>query len=146
MKSKQIMSPKTYSSSYSSPIRGEHCNPPPILGRVNERRIYGGCTFPFTRTFLISDLILQDTKQIFCQCYQNYFRCLWLKTFIFQMRGRLCPWHLKWKVVSKRGVCQPLQALILRYFFRHIGHGKQVKHLVWTLNLTFTIIQAQQSH
>ena len=49
------------------------------------RRIYGGrCTSPFAN-FLISDLVLQDTKKIFCKCYQNYLRHLWLKFFIFRL-------------------------------------------------------------
>ena len=34
-------------------------------------------------------------KKIFCQCYQNYLRHLWLKFFIFQMSGRWFPWHPK---------------------------------------------------
>ena len=36
------------------------------------------CSF---RTFFISDFVLQDMKKIFCQCYQNYLRHLWLKFF-----------------------------------------------------------------
>ena len=36
-------------------------------------------------------------KKIFCQCYQNYLRHLWLKFFIFQMSGRWFLWlpHLE---------------------------------------------------
>ena len=51
-------------------------------------------THPF-RSFLISDFVLQDMKKIFCQNYQNYFRNLWLKFFIFQMSGRWFPWQPK---------------------------------------------------
>ena len=40
--------------------------------------------FPL-RTFLIYGFILKDTKKIFCKCYQNYFRHLWLKFFIFRL-------------------------------------------------------------
>ena len=54
----------------------------------------GGCTPPLL-SFLISNFVLQDMKEIFCQCYQNYLRHLWLKFFIFQMSGRWFPWHPK---------------------------------------------------
>ena len=40
-----------------------------IIGHIIWARIYGG---GFTQTFLISDLVLQDTKEIFYNCYQNY--------------------------------------------------------------------------
>ena len=47
----------------------------------NGGRIYGG---GFTQTFLIPDLVLQNTKNIFCQFYQNYFKRLWLEIFTFK--------------------------------------------------------------
>ena len=55
-----------------------------FLPLLNGRGIYGGgCTFPPLRHFFISNFVLQDTKKIFCKCYQNYLRHLWLKFFIF---------------------------------------------------------------
>ena len=51
-------------------------------------------------------------KKIFCQCYQNYLRHLWLKFFIFQMSGRWFPWH------PKGGVYTP--PINLEVFFTHI--------------------------
>ena len=50
-------------------------------------------------------------KKIFCQCYQNYLRHLWLKFFIFQMSGRWFPWHPK-------GGCTP--PINLEVFFSDI--------------------------
>ena len=35
-----------------------------------------GGVHPPSRTFFISDFVLQDTKRKFCQCYQNYLRHL----------------------------------------------------------------------
>ena len=53
---------------------------------------------------------------IFCQCYQNYLRHLWLISFNFQMSGRWFPGHLKggggYTPNKSRGV-----------FFRYIGQG-----------------------
>ena len=52
------------------------------------RRIYGDMVYTTPlRLFFIFDLVLRDTKNIFCQCYQNYLRHLWLKFCIFQMSG-----------------------------------------------------------
>ena len=51
-------------------------------------------------------------KKIFCQCYQNYLRHLWLKFFIFQMSGRWFPWH------PKGGVYTPHKSI--EVFFTHI--------------------------
>ena len=51
-------------------------------------------------------------KKIFCKCYQNYLRHLWLKFFIFQMSGRWFPWHPK-----GGGVHPPIN---LEVFFTHI--------------------------
>ena len=53
-------------------------------------RVY---TSPF-RNFLISDFVLQDTKKILCQRYQNCLRHLWLKFFIFHMSRGWFPWPL----------------------------------------------------
>ena len=78
--------------------------------KINGRRIYGGCT-PHFMNFFISDFILKDTKKIFCKCYQNYLRHLWLKSFIFQMSGRWFPWHPK-------GGCTP--PINLEVFFSDI--------------------------
>ena len=50
----------------------------------------GGCTYPL-RTFLIFDFVLQDTKKIVCQCYQNYLKRLLSKIFIW----KLFPWDPK---------------------------------------------------
>ena len=55
----------------------------------------GGVHHTFYELFLISDFVLQDTKNIFCQCYQNCLRHLWFKFVIFQMSERWCLWHLK---------------------------------------------------
>ena len=41
----------------------------------------GGVHHTFYELFLISDFVLQDTKNIFRQCYQNYLGHLWLKFF-----------------------------------------------------------------
>ena len=71
-----------------------------------------GGEHPPLRTFLISDFVLQDTKNIFCKCYQNYLRHLRLKFFIFQMSGRWFPWHTK-------GGCIPLP-LNSKIFFSDI--------------------------
>jgi len=54
----------------------------------------GGAHSPFTN-FLISDFVLKDTKKIFCKCYQNYLRHLWLKFFILQINESWFPWHPK---------------------------------------------------
>ena len=64
-------------------------NQRPLSLHINRRRIYweGGS---FTN-FSIFDFVLQDTKKIFCQCYQNYLRHLWLIFFIFQITGRWFP-------------------------------------------------------
>ena len=40
---------------------------------------------PPLRTLLTFDFVLQDTKMIFWQCYQNYLKRICLKFFIFQM-------------------------------------------------------------
>ena len=76
----------------------------------NGRKIYGGCTPPL-QTFLISDFILKDTKNIFYKCYKNYLRHLLLKFFIFQNSGRWFPWHPK-------GGCTP--PINLEVFFTDI--------------------------
>ena len=44
--------------------------------------VFMGGLQPPSWTFLISDFVLQDTRKIFCQCYQNYLRRVWLKMFI----------------------------------------------------------------
>ena len=68
--------------------------------------------YPPLRFFFISDFVLKDRKTIFCKCYQNYLRHLWLKFFIFQMSGRWFPWH------PKGGGCTP--PINLEVFFTHI--------------------------
>ena len=77
-----------------------------------------GCVYPSLRTSLISDFVLQDTKTIFWQCYQNYLRHLWLKCFIFQMSGRWSPWHPK-----EGGVHPPinLEVFFQTYWARQLG-------------------------
>ena len=85
--------------------------------RLREVPVYGmsvlmgegfiGGVHPPSRSFLISDFVLQDMKNIFCQCYQNYLRHLWLKFFIFQMSERWFPWHPKEGVAPKGGVHTP---------------------------------------
>ena len=72
------------------------------------RRIYGGFTLPLTK-FLEFWLRFLGYEIFFCQCNQNYLRSLWLKFFIFQMRGRWFPWYPK-------GGAHPLW--ITRYLFR----------------------------
>ena len=64
------------------------------------------------RIFLISDLVLQDTKKIFCKSYLIYLRHLCLKFFIFQVSGRWFPWH------PKEGGVHP--SINLEVFFTHI--------------------------
>ena len=62
--------------------------------------------------FIFSDVVLQD-KKIFCQCYQNYRRHLWLH------------FSYEWKVVSlvpQMGGCTP--PINLEVFFRHISHDQ----------------------
>ena len=56
----------------------------------------GGCPL---QNFLISDFILPNTNNIFCQCYQNYLRHQWLFHFSDE-----------WKMVSV--------AQVLRWFFQ----------------------------
>ena len=43
-----------------------------------------GVNSPPSRTFLISDFVFQDKKNIFCQCYEKYLRHLWLKPYLNQ--------------------------------------------------------------
>ena len=66
----------------------------------NGRGIYGGVVYPPLRTFLTSDFVLQDTKKIVCQCYQNNIKASVVKIFHFSD---------EWKVVSvapqRGGVC-----------------------------------------
>ena len=71
----------------------------------------GGIHLPLGN-FVASDMTFQGMKTIFCQCYQNYLRHLWLKFFIFQMSGRWFPWHPK-----GGGVHPPIN---LEVFFTHI--------------------------
>ena len=68
-----------------------------------------GGVHPPLRTFLISDFVLKDTKTLFCKCYQNYLRHLWLRFFLFQINGRWFPWH------PKEGVNPPIN---LEVFFK----------------------------
>ena len=70
-----------------------------------------GGVHPPLQFFFISDFVLEDTKKIFCNFYQNYLRHLWLKFFIFQISGRWFPWHPK-------GGCTPPKNL--EVFFTHI--------------------------
>ena len=75
-----------------------------------------GVHTPFT-IFFISDFVLQDTKKIFCKCYQNYLRHIWLEFFIFQMSGRWFPWHPKGVVYNphkSRGVFSDILATATR--------------------------------
>ena len=52
-----------------------------------------GDVHPPLRTFVISDFVLQDTKNVFCHCCQNYLKSLWSKFSMFQMSGRCFLWH-----------------------------------------------------
>jgi len=68
-----------------------------------------GGVHPPLRTFLISYIALQDTKKIFCQCYQIYLRHLCLKFFRWVKGG--------FRGTPKGGVHPPIN---LEVFFTHI--------------------------
>ena len=88
----------------------DNCHPPPPISlKVGKRKIFcstgmflscflykQGLVLPPLRTFLISDCVLQDTRKIFCQFYQNYLKLnYWLKVFIFQMSEMWFSWQPK---------------------------------------------------
>ena len=75
-------------------------------------RVY---TSPF-RNFLISDFVLQDTKKILCQRYQNCLRHLWLKFFIFHMSRGWFSWPLP-----------PINPEV--FIFRYIGKASRLNTL-----------------
>ena len=80
----------------------------PHIVYKNRRRIYEGVhTSTPLRSFLISDFVFQDTKKIFCKCYQNYLRYLWLKFFIWAEGGSVEP---------QRGVCSIWSDLVIYEF------------------------------
>ena len=103
----------------------------------------GGCTHPFTNFF---DFFLRDTKNIFCQCYQNYLGHLWLKFFRFSdlskvvslapQRGRCTTPHKSKGVFSDilttASRTNTLYGLETRYIqsSRHVGIIKKVLRLI----------------